>query len=91
MDSVHVTPTAFAKIVLHASKYPHAAVNGVLLGEIEGDGRVVIQDSIPLFHACLTLTPMLEVALYQIEAYCDSKNLKLCGYYHDNELSYANG
>ncbi|VDD74915.1 unnamed protein product [Mesocestoides corti] len=67
----------FAKMIVHASKYPHAAVNGILLGEGGGNGVLTIHECIPLFHGCLTLTPMLEVALYQIEAYSDTKNLKI--------------
>lgn len=90
MESVHVSPLGFTKILLHASKYPHAAINGILLGEVSSDGKTTVSDCIPLFHACLTLTPMLEVALYQIEAYSQSKGLKICGYYQANENAYSN-
>lgn len=89
MVSAHLESLAFAKIVLHVSKYPHAAVNGVLLGDPVG-GKLLIHDCIPLFHGCLTLTPMLEVALTQIEAYCDAMNWKICGYYQANEALNSN-
>ena len=86
---VHIESLAFAKLILHVSKYPHAAVNGVVLGEID-NGKCIIQDCIPLFHGCLTLAPMLEVALTQIESFCESLNLKICGYYQANEALSSN-
>ena len=59
--------TALLKILLHAAKYPAAAVNGVLLGRIPSDGRTVeVVDAIPLLHSFLTLAPSLETALVQV-------------------------
>lgn len=77
----HISPRAYAKILLHASKYPHKAVNGVLLGdETLQDGEVYVLDAVPLFHICLGLAPMLEVALARV-----SRLLTYCffgGLYH---------
>lgn len=57
-------------MILHAAKYPHCAVNGVLLsGNKDGSSRastVQIEDVIPLFHQCLNVSPMAEVALVQV-------------------------
>ncbi|KAL5970935.1 ER membrane protein complex subunit 8 [Taenia solium] len=89
MAPAHLESLPFAKIILHVSKYPHAAVNGVLLGDLVG-GKLVFHDCIPLFHGCLTLAPMLDVALTQIEAYCDAMNWKICGYYQANEALNSN-
>nr|CDS26240.1 Neighbor of COX4 [Hymenolepis microstoma] len=89
MPTLHLESLAFAKILLHASKYPHLAINGVLLGEYD-QGKFIIQDCVPLFHGCLTLAAMLEVALSQIESYCETMNLKVCGYYQANELANCN-
>lgn len=62
-----VSAKAYAKMLLHASKYPHKSVNGVLLGEeMTQEGEMFILDAIPLFHQCLGLAPMLEVALTQV-------------------------
>ena len=62
--------TSYAKVLLHASKYPHKAVNGVLLAKFEkGSDALQIVDVIPLFHQCLGLAPMLEVALSQVKEY----------------------
>ena len=59
---------AYAKILLHTAKYPHKAVNGVLLGvENPKDGEIYALDAIPLFHITLGLAPMLEVALARVE------------------------
>lgn len=41
-------------------------------------------DSIPLFHLGIGLTPMLEVALTQIDYYCKEKGMVLAGYYQAN-------
>ena len=58
---------AYSKIILHAFKYPHTAINGVLLAS-EGSGSSSLKyvDAIPLFHHNLGLAPMLEVALMQV-------------------------
>ncbi|VDN24685.1 unnamed protein product [Dibothriocephalus latus] len=90
MSTVFVSKLAFAKIILHVSKYPHTAVNGVLLGEVKADGEIRVLDAVPLFHSTLTLAPMLEIAFYQIESYCALRELKICGYYQANELLNAN-
>ena len=64
---IQVSPRAYAKILLHTSKYPHKAVNGVLVGEenLKG-GEIYASDAIPLFHIALGLAPMLEVALARV-------------------------
>ena len=62
-----ISAKAYAKMLLHAAKYPHKSVNGVLLGEdVLHDGELFVLDAIPLFHHCLGLAPMLEVALAQV-------------------------
>ena len=63
----NLSSRSYAKILLHTSKYPHKAVNGVLLGgETVEDGEVYVLDAVPLFHICLGLAPMLEVALARV-------------------------
>lgn len=61
-------------MMLHAAKYPHCSVNGILLAE-EGKSKddkkskgLNIVDAIPLFHQCLYLAPMAEIALTQVSA-----------------------
>ena len=61
----------YLKILMHSFKYPHATVNGVLIGEKkkkkDGNGSYIeLVDCIPLFHMGHGLTPMLEIALHQV-------------------------
>lgn len=72
MPGVKLTTQAYCKMVLHGAKYPHCAVNGLLVAERQrprkehppGAGsHTLFVDCIPLFHGTLALTPMLEVAL----------------------------
>ena len=59
---------AYMKVVMHGLRYPHATVNGVLVGKRNGKGTKgqTIVDAIPLFHSGHGLTPMVEVALTQV-------------------------
>ncbi|CAF1228767.1 unnamed protein product [Adineta steineri] len=87
-----INTLAFTKMFLHLAKYPELAVNGILLGvrsnsaNDEADSSYLnFVDCIPLFHGVLSLSPMLEIALSQIDAYCSTRNLTIAGYYHANE------
>lgn len=72
MADVIFSCKAYAKIIMHATKYPHCALNGVLLAESdktkEGskNQKITVVDAIPLFHQCLNVTPMVEIALSQV-------------------------
>ncbi|XP_041092860.1 ER membrane protein complex subunit 9 [Polyodon spathula] len=88
---VEFSALAFVKLLLHASRFPHCAVNGVLLSECsEGDaaapggGCVCVSDCVPLFHSRLSLSAMTEVALQQIDIWCSRKQQRIVGYYHAN-------
>jgi hypothetical protein len=59
---------AYAKLVLHALKYPHRTVNGVLLGHPPSSGTVVIVDAVPLQHHWTNLSPMMEVGLGMVRS-----------------------
>ena len=71
---------AYVKPLLHAAKYPHCAVNGLLLAERQKhrDSKILrIIDAIPLFHSSLTLAPMMEVALTMVHiSECRKINVK---------------
>lgn len=74
MSDIQFSPRAYTKMILHASKYPHLAVNGVLLAEKDKSGKSLqIVDAVPLFHQCLYVTPMAEVALVQVSDYIDPR------------------
>lgn len=77
---------AYTKMLLHASKYPHKAVSGVLLGdESVHEGEIYAIEAVPLFHICLGLAPMLEIALAQIDSYSKANKMHIVGYYQGNE------
>lgn len=63
MTSYKINERAYAKMIFHAAKYPHLAVNGILLAN-KTDNEIV--DAVPLFHQCLYVTPMVEIALVQV-------------------------
>ncbi|GBC06960.1 hypothetical protein RclHR1_07170001 [Rhizophagus clarus] len=88
MPEYIINKEAYLKIILHACKYPSSTVNGVLLAqELDNDksDKIIIADSVPLFHHWNTLTPMLEVGLQQIDIYAERNKFKIVGYYHANE------
>ena len=69
MADVLVSMQAYCKLVLHAAKYPHCSVNGVLLAEKSKNKEsktLKFVDAIPLFHLNVSLAPMMEVALTQV-------------------------
>lgn len=69
---ISISCPALAKILLHAARYPQAAVSGVVLAPARSSGggdaptTVTLVDAVPLFHLHLSLAPMLEVALTQV-------------------------
>lgn len=72
MGDITFDPAAYAKIILHAAKYPHCAVNGVLLADATKirDGAknhdLHIVETMPLFHHSHYVSPMAEIALTQV-------------------------
>ncbi|KAJ6646330.1 ER membrane protein complex subunit 8/9 like [Pseudolycoriella hygida] len=81
MTDVKISSRAYTKIILHAAKYPYAAVNGLLLAAKDKSKNQFIVDAIPLFHQCLNVTPMAEIALVQVEAMAADEGLLIAGYY----------
>ncbi|XP_053680725.1 ER membrane protein complex subunit 8/9 homolog [Anopheles nili] len=88
MSDIIFDGRAYCKIMLHAAKYPHLAVNGLLLAE-NGKPSVIV-DAVPLFHQCLHVSPMAEVALIQVESKAVKKNQQIVGYYVGCENFYDN-
>ncbi|XP_047516928.1 ER membrane protein complex subunit 8/9 homolog [Pieris napi] len=87
MGEVTFTTSAYAKMILHAAKYPHCAINGILLADgskVKDDAKnpdLDIVDAMPLFHHSHNLTPMAEVALTQIDNMAQTDNRIIVGYY----------
>lgn len=59
MTTFALSAMAYAKIKLHAFKYPHCEVTGVLLAR--KDAPLEISDAIPLFHQGTKLMPIFGV------------------------------
>ncbi|KIJ37577.1 hypothetical protein M422DRAFT_69277 [Sphaerobolus stellatus SS14] len=77
---------AYAKILLHAAKYPHAPVNGVLIGKkSNGSNSIVIEDAVPLLHMWTSLSPMMEIGLDLAGTHAEALGLQLLGYYQATE------
>ncbi|XP_031844020.1 ER membrane protein complex subunit 8/9 [Nomia melanderi] len=90
MADIVFSSRAYSKIILHAAKYPHCAINGLLLAKqkSKNDSKSVelrIEDAIPLFHICLHVSPMAEIALTTVDQYAMSRGLVIAGYYLANE------
>ncbi|KAK2500230.1 hypothetical protein MC885_017688 [Smutsia gigantea] len=97
MPGVKLTTQAYCKMVLHGAKYPHCAVNGLLVAEKQkprkehlplggpGAHHTLLVDCVPLFHGTLALAPMLEVALTLIDSWCKDNSYVIAGYYQANE------
>lgn len=79
---VEISATAYSKIVLHAIKYPHCTVRGVLLGRKNtgSDGTVHVLDVVPALHNAL-LAPPVEMLFVHLDAYCQEEKLDILGVY----------
>lgn len=68
MTIVKFNEAAYCKIIAHAAKYPHCTLNGVLLAKASSINSKEIEfvDVVPLFHICVNLIPMAEIALMQV-------------------------
>ncbi|KAG8038942.1 hypothetical protein G9C98_003249 [Cotesia typhae] len=91
MSKVTFSPRACSKIILHATKYPHCAINGLLLAKQKNKNDmkltdIYIQDAIPLFHQCLHVSPMAEIALTLVDQFAEQNDMVIAGYYLANEL-----
>ncbi|CAM9301853.1 unnamed protein product [Ectocarpus sp. 13 AM-2016] len=85
--NVNVEEAAYLKLMLHAAKYPWAAVNGFLLGEegLTGQASVVaVKDAVPLFHTS-TLAPLLETSAVMVDDHAARSGLCIVGFYQANQ------
>ena len=85
---IQINKLAYCKMFLHLAKYPYSACNGLLLTkkkEETDNNCIKYIDCIPLFHSSLTLNPAFEIALLQIDSYCQENELEINGFYHANQ------
>lgn len=73
-------------------------MNGILLGKKSSEkSKTEVIDAVPLFHQCLYVSPMSEIALVQVESRAASEGLHIIGYYcaaenfYDNSIDKAPG
>lgn len=86
MSKVSFSTLAYCKIIAHAAKYPHCEVNGLLIAETAAKGnKLIIVDAVPLFHQCLHVSPMSEIALTQTDQSAGTCDMYIAGYYLANE------
>lgn len=67
MTKLQIDNVAVLKLLLHSVKFPSSSVNGVFIGETQGE-TLHITDAIPLFHTILTIAPPLEIALSLVKS-----------------------
>ena len=63
MPTYALSHQAYLNLLLHAAKYPHKPVNGVLLGKAPNSEVVEVTATVPLLHAWTSLSPMMEIGL----------------------------
>ncbi len=64
---------AYLTPLLHSLKYPAASVNGVLLGKSARSNdsvKITVIEAIPLLHAHIALSPMMDAAFCILDEYC---------------------
>ncbi|SCV68264.1 BQ2448_385 [Microbotryum intermedium] len=71
--SYTLSPLAYLKLVLHASKYTSCSVCGLLVGSTSSSSAATtINDLIPLLHQWTALSPMMEAALQMADLHLQS-------------------
>ena len=86
MGTVVLSEVAYTKVLLHAQKYPHCAVDGFLVGSSSassGPPSLTVDDALPLFHNGTTAL-LLEAATSMAEEHARSLSKSLVGYYFAN-------
>ncbi|VDN94341.1 unnamed protein product [Brugia pahangi] len=89
MYSPAFTLRGYAKMILHAYKYPHRPVVGFLIGEnrvmeLSENSEVICTDAIPVLHESASLSVALEAALICIDD-CTKDDRTLAGLYFCNQ------
>ncbi|KAM9329087.1 ER membrane protein complex subunit 9 [Gastrophryne carolinensis] len=80
MCEVEFSTPVYVKMVLHAARYPHSTVSGVLLGH-RTPGCLTLVDCVPVCHLQLPLALSLEVALTQIDSWSALQGQVIAGFY----------
>ncbi|KAJ3611300.1 hypothetical protein NHX12_021316 [Muraenolepis orangiensis] len=86
MGEVELSCRAYVKMYLHACLFPRCAVNGLLLSSASpgGGAAVCVTDCVPLLHSHLSLAPITQLALTQVDVWCSQTQQRIVGYYQAN-------
>ncbi|XP_077592724.1 ER membrane protein complex subunit 9 [Stigmatopora nigra] len=84
MGEVELSCRAYVKMYLHASHFPRCSVNGLLLSSTSTGGAVCVTDCVPLLHSHLSLAPVTQLALTQVDVWCSQTQQRIVGYYQAN-------
>ncbi|VDN43141.1 unnamed protein product, partial [Gongylonema pulchrum] len=75
----------YGMMVLHAYKYPHRPVVGILVGRLTRTNLFIIEHAVPVLHESATLGMVMELALVSVETYCNMGKNSVVGVYFCNE------
>ncbi|XP_061777306.1 ER membrane protein complex subunit 9 [Nerophis ophidion] len=84
MGEVELSCRAYVKMYLHACLFPRCSVNGLLLSSSPAGGDVCVTDCVPLLHSHLSLAPITQLALTQVDVWCSQTQQRIVGYYQAN-------
>lgn len=84
MGEVELSCQAYVKMYLHACLFPRCSVNGLLLSSSSTGGALCITDCVPLLHSHLSLAPITQLALTQVDVWCSQTQQRIVGYYQAN-------
>uniref|UniRef100_A0A0N5AUA7 MPN domain-containing protein n=1 Tax=Syphacia muris TaxID=451379 RepID=A0A0N5AUA7_9BILA len=86
---IQITTHCYLKMILHALKYPHCAVLGLIIGDESSISKCV--DAIPVIHESASLVTALEAALLSVLEFCERNSHTIIGVYFSNERYLDNG
>ncbi|CAL8319308.1 unnamed protein product [Boreogadus saida] len=84
MGEIELSCRAYVKMHLHACLFPRCSVNGLLLSSGAPGGAVCVTDCVPLLHSHLSLAPITQLALTQVDVWCSQTQQRIVGYYQAN-------
>ncbi|CAK5010355.1 unnamed protein product [Meloidogyne enterolobii] len=89
MEKINISSISYCKIILHAFKYPHCQIKGVLLGKNNSEGCIEVLDVIPALHSALVVPP-IEILFIHLDVYCRERHLEIVGLYYANNVFMNN-
>lgn len=86
-NNIVITPSGYAKMILHASKHSTQPLSGLLVGKIVDNGNIFVSDVVPLTHTqTATLPhPIIEAGVRMVHSRACSEGKSVVGTYFANE------